>query len=139
MQTWEEFTANPHARIGVIGIASDENSSYQRGAAEAPALIRTAFYSPSANLWSENGTDLGAQGIFVDAGDLGLTPGSDTFAETENAVARKTSPYPPSVTATPMSHNFCFSLRTNTVLEFGWIFVTTNHDKMIPGFMDKGV
>ena len=88
MQTWDQFIANPTARIGVLGIASDENSSYQRGSAEAPPLIRTAFYSASANLWSENGTDLGAEGLFVDAGDIAPIPHQDLYADIESAINR---------------------------------------------------
>ena len=88
MQTWKDFTLRPDARIGVLGLASDENSSFQRGAAEAPPLIRAAFLSPSTNQWSENGTDLGAGGLFVDAGDLRPTPQRDIFADIEEAIGR---------------------------------------------------
>jgi agmatinase len=86
MQTWEQFTANPKARIGVLGIAYDENSSYQRGPADAPPLIRDAFYSDSANLWSENGTDLGAEDLFVDAGDIAPSIDRDMFIDIESAI-----------------------------------------------------
>ncbi len=55
--------------IALVGIAFDGQSSYLRGAAEAPAAIRAAFHSASSNLWSETGVDLGADGVFVDAGD----------------------------------------------------------------------
>lgn len=58
------------ARIGLLGVAFDENSSYQRGSALAPQRIREAFFCDSANLWTENETDLGADGIFADAGDI---------------------------------------------------------------------
>jgi arginase len=88
MQTWEQFTANPKARIGVLGIAYDENSSYQRGPADAPPLIRAAFYSDSANLWSENGTDLGAEDLFVDAGDIAPSIDRDMFIDIESAIIR---------------------------------------------------
>jgi agmatinase len=53
----------------LIGIPWDENSSFMRGAAEAPPLIRAAFHSESANLWSESGIDFGVTPIF-DAGDV---------------------------------------------------------------------
>ena len=88
MQTWEQFTADPSARIGVLGIAYDENSSYQRGPAGAPPLIRAAFHSDSSNLWSENGTDLGEDGIFVDAGDVAPSQGGDALAEIASAITR---------------------------------------------------
>lgn len=55
--------------LAIIGVPWDENSSFMRGPAEAPAIIRAAFDSESANLWSESGIDLGAAHIF-DAGDV---------------------------------------------------------------------
>jgi arginase len=44
-------------RTAVCGIPFDENSSYQRGAAQAPAAIREAFHCDSTNTWSELGVD----------------------------------------------------------------------------------
>lgn len=61
---------NRHHKLGLIGFCSDENSSFLRGAAEAPPLIRAALHSDAANLWSETGVDLGAEHIFFDAGDI---------------------------------------------------------------------
>ena len=87
MQTWDQFTIKPNAIIAVQGIAYDENSSFQRGPADAPPLIREAFQSPSANRWSENGTNLGAGGIFVDSGDIKPIPNRDMFAEIESAIS----------------------------------------------------
>lgn len=58
------------ARIGLLGVAYDENSSYKRGAALAPQKIREAFFCDSSNLWTENETNLGVEGIFTDLGDL---------------------------------------------------------------------
>lgn len=57
-------------RIGLVGFCSDENSSFLRGAAEAPPLIREALYSDAANLWSESGIDLGREHVFFDGGDI---------------------------------------------------------------------
>jgi arginase len=56
--------------IRVQGIRYDAQSSYLRGAADAPPLIREAFHSPSANTWSESGLDVGVDGIFEDVGDI---------------------------------------------------------------------
>lgn len=61
------------AKIGLLGIAYDESSSYKRGAASAPPKIREAFFCDSSNLWTENETYLGADGIFADAGDIAPT------------------------------------------------------------------
>jgi agmatinase len=57
-------------RIGLIGFCSDENSSFLRGAAAAPPLIREALYCDASNLWSESGIDLGREDVFFEAGDL---------------------------------------------------------------------
>lgn len=79
MLAWNDFLAarqrgeNP-ARIGVVGLAFDANSSFLTGAAAAPALIRQAFYSDAANLWSERGYDLGAEGVFADLDDRTFMP-----------------------------------------------------------------
>jgi len=51
-----------------LGVCYDAQSSYQRGSAEAPAHVRAAFHSDSANYWSEDGLDL--EGCFADAGDI---------------------------------------------------------------------
>ena len=57
-------------RIGLMGFCSDQNSSFLRGAAGAPPLIREALYSDASNLWSESGIDLGREDVFFDAGDV---------------------------------------------------------------------
>ena len=57
-------------RIGLIGFCSDKNSSFLRGASEAPPLIREALYCDASNLWSEAGIDLGREDVFFEAGDL---------------------------------------------------------------------
>ena len=61
---------NKHYKLGLIGFSADENSSFLRGAAEAPPLIRAALFSDAANLWSESGIDLGGKDILFDAGDV---------------------------------------------------------------------
>src|SRR5262249_48415235 len=61
--------ASAAARIALIGFCYDDNSSFLRGAAGAPPLIRAALFSDAANLWTESGIDLG-EDIFFDAGDV---------------------------------------------------------------------
>lgn len=75
------------ARIGLLGVAFDENSSYKRGAALAPPQIRADFFCDSANLWTENETNLGAEGIFADAGDIAPSQAAMPL-ETETAASR---------------------------------------------------
>lgn len=50
-----ESTASDLCKLGVIGFRYDENSSFMRGTADAPPLIREAFFSECSNLWSESG------------------------------------------------------------------------------------
>ena len=69
----------------LLGIPFDANSSYLRGAAEAPPLIREALRCEASNLSSETGVDLGAPGAFEDAGDLSVSE-NDAFPQIERAV-----------------------------------------------------
>lgn len=74
--------------VSILGIPFDENSSYRRGAAQAPPRILEALYCDSSNLWTENGTDLA--GKLHDAGSVALPGGTDAaFAAIENAVSRE--------------------------------------------------
>ena len=73
-------------KLAVIGFPYDDNSSFLRGAALAPPVIRAALRSDSSNLWAERGVDFGASDIWVDAGDLGFTSAAAAFSEIEQAV-----------------------------------------------------
>lgn len=68
----------------LFGVPLDTNSSYLRGAAAAPPLIREALRCQASNTWAETGVDVGS--AFVDAGDLILLPES-AFSAIENFVA----------------------------------------------------
>jgi len=59
----------------LLGVPWDEHSSFLRGAALAPAAIRKALRSPSSNLSTESGLDLGTDPRFKDAGDLEVPAG----------------------------------------------------------------
>ena len=65
--------------VALIGILSDENSSYKKGAAMAPQPIRRALHSRSANLCSELGVDLANNSGFIDVGDREIADGADNF------------------------------------------------------------
>lgn len=58
-------------QLVLLGIPSDANSSFLRGASEGPAALRRALHSGASNLWAENGFDVGASPRFVDGGDIG--------------------------------------------------------------------
>jgi agmatinase len=69
----------------LLGIPFDGQSSYLRGAAEAPGKIREALACEASNQWTETGMDLGVKGVYEDSGDLeGF--GEDAFVAIENAV-----------------------------------------------------
>ena len=56
--------------ITLLGVPWDRSSSFQRGAAAAPAAIRQALWSPSSNSWNERGDNLAAEGVIEDGGDV---------------------------------------------------------------------
>ena len=74
------------ARLAILGIRYDENSSFTKGAADAPPQIRAALRSDAWNLTTENGTDLSGDSVFFDAGDIEPVAGSDMFTLIENSV-----------------------------------------------------
>jgi arginase len=56
-----------------MGVPTDVNSSFERGAAQAPAAIREALWSDRGNLSTESGLELVAEIDVADGGDLPLT------------------------------------------------------------------
>ncbi len=78
---------NKRARLVLLGIPWDEQSSYMKGPAEAPPLIREAFRCDSTNMWSELGVNLAAKGVFEDAGDLSFHQDEDVMSSITSKVA----------------------------------------------------
>jgi len=76
--------AEDRAQLALVGFRYDENSSFTKGAAEAPPQIRAALRSEAWNLSSENGTELDS--VFFDAGDVEPQPSGDMFSLIENSV-----------------------------------------------------
>jgi arginase len=56
-------------RVAILGVRYDGSSSYLRGSADAPPLIREVLWSDVGNPWSELGVDLSAAPL-DDEGDL---------------------------------------------------------------------
>jgi arginase len=69
--------------IHLIGLPTDQNSSFERGAALAPAAIREALWSDRGNLSTESGLEISADIDLVDTGDLPLT---DTDIAVDDAI-----------------------------------------------------
>lgn len=70
----------------LVGIPFDAQSSYLRGAADAPPKIREALRCDASNGWTELGVDVGFAESFSDAGDLRFGEG-DAFEFMEAAIA----------------------------------------------------
>ena len=77
--------------VALIGILSDANSSYRRGAAAAPEFIRRSLHSGSANLCSESGVDLTGNDRFVDTGDRLITDDPAGFLAIEGEINQITA------------------------------------------------
>ena len=60
----------------LVGVPFDGQSSYLRGAAEAPETIRAAMRCDASNQSTELGVDLGIRGSYEDAGDLAFKEAS---------------------------------------------------------------
>jgi len=75
------------AEVVLVGVPWDEHSSFLRGAAGAPPLIRTAMRSASSNLSTESGLDLGTDTRFKEAGDLEIPPGAGGLLAIERGIA----------------------------------------------------
>jgi len=71
----------------LVGIPFDGQSSYLRGAADAPAKIRQALDCSASNHWTESGVDLAAAGACEDGGDFRFSE-EDALAVIEAAVGR---------------------------------------------------
>ncbi|MEP7116304.1 MAG: arginase family protein [Acidobacteriota bacterium] len=75
------------SRITLVGVPWDASSSFQRGAAAAPAHIRAALWSASTNTSTELGIAIEREGL-ADAGDLRLPDeGAAARAIIEAAIA----------------------------------------------------
>lgn len=58
-------------KIQLQGILFDEKSSFLRGPAKAPPLIREAYHSDAFNFFAENGVEINP-GKFLDQGDFNI-------------------------------------------------------------------
>jgi arginase len=73
--------------IQLIGLPTDINSSFERGAARAPSAIREALWSDRGNMSTEAGLELGTDIKLEDAGDVPLT---DTYVAGDDAMIVET-------------------------------------------------
>jgi arginase len=78
----------PMIKLSLLGIPNDDNSSFMKGASEAPDLIRRELHCDAYSLWSETGIDLGVAGRFMDHGDIQFDGGGDPWDLIERTVGR---------------------------------------------------
>jgi arginase len=71
----------------LLGVAFDAASSFLRGAAAAPPLIRRELTSDAGNGVSESMIDLRAPGALADAGDVDFTSGREPQSRISHAIA----------------------------------------------------
>ena len=76
------------ASVSLIGIPHDDNSSFMKGPAEAPPLIRRELQSDCYSSWTETGIDLGVAGRLVDHGDIRFDSGIDPWTQVTESVGR---------------------------------------------------
>lgn len=79
----------PDMAIALLGVPWDASSSWRRGAARAPAAIRAEWEQARdySNLFTESGANLGAKGVFRDAGDVAVSDPAPTRDAITAAVA----------------------------------------------------
>jgi arginase len=74
--------------VALTGIPFDEHSSFMRGPAKAPPKIVEALFSPSSNLATETGVDLGATDEWSWTGELEESGGKSVYACIEGHIAK---------------------------------------------------
>ena len=74
-------------RVALLGLPYDGSSSFLRGSADAPGVIRDAFASPASNHTTQLGLDLD-QHVIYDAGDLSLADPAESREAIEQAATR---------------------------------------------------
>jgi len=77
--------------VALVGIPFDEYSSFLRGPAKAPSVIRQTLHNGASNLFAENGVNLDSHPMFRDLGDLTLPSGEEAITTIENAIGRLTA------------------------------------------------
>jgi agmatinase len=73
--------------FSLLGIPHDDNSSFLKGPAEAPPLIRKKLYSDAYSDFSETGVEVSAKGRITDHGDLQFDGAADPWTLIEERVA----------------------------------------------------
>lgn len=90
--------------IHLIGLPTDQHSSFLRGPAQAPAAIRTALASPHGNAATERGLEIGHDFQLVDQGDVAIAEDAGDDDRIRTAIAA----YPGPLIALGGDHSISF-------------------------------
>ena len=90
MKTDSGVLTSPDSVV-IVGVPCDDFSSFLKGPAKAPPLIRERLNDGSSNLFAENGVDLDGHPRLFDFGDLTLPAGEAAIRETERTVRQLAS------------------------------------------------
>jgi agmatinase len=80
-------TLHPWGVPVLLGIPLDHNSSFLRGPAQAPPLIREALHSDAWNHFTETRVDLDLPNSFEDFGNLQYMESPDAYERIQSAIA----------------------------------------------------
>ena len=72
--------------ISIVGIPTDKHSSFLKGAALAPPLIIKEFHSDARNKFTENGLNLGKEGLWEDIGLIKLMDSDNEFDKIKDSI-----------------------------------------------------
>ena len=72
--------------IALLGLGDDSHSSFLRGAAKAPAIVRESLFSPASNSFSELGINVLAEHLLTDLGDLSFSGTTDPIIQIEDKI-----------------------------------------------------
>ncbi|NRB63095.1 MAG: agmatinase [Saprospiraceae bacterium] len=93
MQQRVDFTKHldglTHQHIAVVGVPFDAYSSFMRGSALAPPIIKAAFHSPSANYYSESLRALHPHDLIRWIGDMPIGEYEDIASYASQIVSTK--------------------------------------------------
>lgn len=84
-KSFKDFIPNA---VTLIGVPTDENSSFMNGCAKAPAKIREILYCGASNFYSELGVNIEDESVFCDCGDLKFDKGEKGFGQIESKMLK---------------------------------------------------
>lgn len=119
--------------VAIVGVPFDDYSSYLKGAAEGPKIIREAYHSESTNYYAEDGTNL-LDAPVSELGDMPLSEYDDIHRHTESILARGGM-----MVALGGDHSITYQLVKGHSRYFDWLTILQldAHGDLYDNFDDK--